>query len=58
MELTTASSKTSQVASRLRRMIKKGNCKPGTRLASTRQLAQQFKVSAKTVKCALDVLQA
>jgi hypothetical protein len=57
MELLTTASKTSQVASSLRRAIKKGNYTPGSRLAGTRQLAQQFKVSPKTVKCALDVLQ-
>ncbi len=57
MQLLTNTSKTSQVASRLRQMIKKDNLRPGSRLAGTRQLAQEFNVSAKTVKCAMDLLQ-
>lgn len=56
MELLTAPSKISQVSSHLRKMIKK-NYMPGSKLFSTRQLAKQFQVSPKTVKCALDVLQ-
>lgn len=57
MELLTTPTKISSIAADLRNMIKKSNYRAGTRLMSTRQLAEKFNVSPKTVKCALDVLQ-
>ena len=57
MELITAPSKISQISSQLRHIIKKNNYTEGAKLSSTRQLAQEFNVSPKTIKCALDILE-
>ncbi len=57
MKLLTAPSKISQISSHLHKMIKKNNYPAGSKLAGTRELAKQFNVSPKTIKCALDILQ-
>jgi len=58
MALTTVNnSKPGQIAKQLRYTIKKDNLKAGTRIPGVRELAEEFKVSTKTVKLALDILQ-